>query len=53
MVTNVNTSLLLPPPPRMRLGCSAAPARKMAGVARSLDQYYEKITAIQQSVNKR
>ncbi|XP_044023912.1 centrosomal protein kizuna isoform X2 [Siniperca chuatsi] len=53
MVTNVNT---FHPPPLLlpRLGSAVTPKQaKMASMARSEDQYYEKITSIQQSMHKR
>ncbi|XP_031144499.1 centrosomal protein kizuna isoform X4 [Sander lucioperca] len=50
MVTNVNSS----PSPLPRLGSAVAPKRMtMASMARSEDQYYEKITSIQQNMHKR
>ncbi|XP_070776949.1 centrosomal protein kizuna [Enoplosus armatus] len=54
MVTNVNTSHRPPPPLPPRLGSAVAPKQaKITSMARSEDQYYEKITSIQQSMHKR
>nr|XP_020464391.1 centrosomal protein kizuna isoform X2 [Monopterus albus] len=53
MVTNVNTSHPPSPPLPLHPGSLAAPKRvKMAGLARSEDQYYETITPILQSMHK-
>lgn len=50
----------LPPPPRrllllpsLRLLCSSAKSAKIANMARSEEQYYTRITSIQQSLHKR